>query len=188
MLSEIKMNKGKIYKLVCNQTNKIYYGSTTQTLMKRRDTHRQHYKRHLKGGCNYITAFEILKNDDFKIELVEDVLFTEKKELTARERHHIQNNECVNKVIPLRTDKEYYLDNKERLNQKGKEHYQNNKDQYRKNGKQWEINNPEKTKEIKKRYKDKIGIYTCLLCGRTCKDATYDIKRHNLTKIHLDSI
>lgn len=188
MSSELKMHKGKIYKLVCNQTNKIYYGSTTQTLGKRRDTHRQYYKKHLKTSCGYMTAFEILKNDDFKMELVEDVEFTDKNDLFTRERFYIQNNECVNKVIPLRTNQEYYLDHKEQHNQRGKEHYQNNKDQYRKNRKQWSINNPEKIKKIRKKYKDNIGIYTCLLCGRTCKDATYDIQRHNLTKIHLSSI
>jgi predicted GIY-YIG superfamily endonuclease len=38
-----------IYKLVCNKTQKVYYGSTINTLQKRKDNHRQHYKLFLKG-------------------------------------------------------------------------------------------------------------------------------------------
>jgi hypothetical protein len=36
-------------------------------------------------------------------------------ELNARERWWIENNECVNKYIPTRTDKEYYEAHKEKI-------------------------------------------------------------------------
>jgi len=181
------MINGKIYKLVCNQTNKVYYGSTTQTLMKRRDTHRQHYKRHINTGCDYITAFEILQNDDFKIELVEELDFNDKKELTSRERYHIQNNECVNKYIPSRTHKEYYLDNKEHCNQKSREDYQKNKEKYSELNKKWAIENIDKVRQHRKKYKSNLGVFICE-CGLSCKNSNWDIERHKNTKKHLSLI
>lgn len=181
--------KGKIYKLVCNKTNNVYYGSTTVSLMKRRDNHRQHYKRYLKGGGgSYLTSFDIIKDDDFIIELVEEIEFEDIKELRTRERYHIQNNICVNKVIPTRTDKEYYIDNKEHCNEMSRIDYQNNKEKYDALNKKWASDNRERSREIKKKYKSKIGIFNCLLCGGKCKDTTWDINRHNLTKLHLGSI
>jgi hypothetical protein len=181
------MNAGKIYKLICNKTNNVYYGSTSQSLMKRRDNHRQQYKQYLKGKCNFITSFEIIKDDDFIIELVESIEFNDKKELIARERYYIQNNDCVNKYIPSRTHKEYYIEHKEHFNQKGKEHYQNNKDQYRKNQKKWAIDHPDKVKQYRKKYKSSLGLFICE-CGLSCKNSKWDIERHKNTKKHLSLI
>ncbi len=49
-------------------------------------------------------------------------------ELQQRERFYIENNECVNKVIPLRTKKQYNENNKEKISDYNKEYYQDNKD------------------------------------------------------------
>ena len=65
-----------------------------------------------------MTSFEVVKYLTAKIELVEEISCDTKKELLARERHYIENNTCVNKVIPGRTYKEWRKDNREEINRK----------------------------------------------------------------------
>ena len=69
--------------------------------------HKYDYKRYLDEKYNYVTSFEILKNDDFKIELMEEIKCDDKKTMHERERFYIDNFECVNKIKPSRTKKEY---------------------------------------------------------------------------------
>jgi hypothetical protein len=52
-----------------------------------------------------------------------------KDQLRARERYYIENTECINKYIPNRTKREYYLDNKTELLKYHKEYYGLNKEQ-----------------------------------------------------------
>ncbi len=104
---------GKIYKLECNGL--VYYGSTIQTLQKRLIDHICHYNIYLRDNKHYLSSFDILKLEGYKIELVEDYPCSSKKELELREKYYITNFECVNKYIPKRTDKEYYQANKERV-------------------------------------------------------------------------
>ena len=109
---------GKIYKLVCNETDQIYIGSTTQTLSKRMGGHRADYKRYKAGKMNYITSFEILKHPSAKILLVRNAPCNSREELEAIEGSFIKNNECVNKIVPGRTPAEYRQENAESIKQK----------------------------------------------------------------------
>ena len=110
-----KLDKSKIYKIVDNTNDNIYIGSTCKTLKTRLTCHKCHYKMFLKGLYGNVTSFEIIKNRDYKIELLEDCNIKTKNELLARERFFIENNECLNKVIPGRTAKQYYREvNKEK--------------------------------------------------------------------------
>ena len=57
--------QGKIYKIECNVTRKVYIGSTCEpTLARRLTKHVTDYKRYLKGTSRYISSFKILENDD----------------------------------------------------------------------------------------------------------------------------
>jgi len=101
---------GKIYKLVCSETNKVYIGSTIGTLEHRLAKHKAP-----TNGC---------KSNDFinpTIHLIEDYSCNNKKELEIRERYYMENNICVNRNIPGRTkqehSKQYRLDNKEKIKQ-----------------------------------------------------------------------
>ena len=99
---------GKIYKIECNVTWKIYIGSTCQPLLSSRLTgHVRDYKRHLNGKFHNITSFKVLENDDYFIMLLESVNCNSNDELKARERFHIESIDCVNKCIPGRTVKEF---------------------------------------------------------------------------------
>jgi len=183
----MEYSTGKIYCLICNISGKKYYGSTISPLWKRLDDHKQGYKCNLKGLGSYVMSFDIIKNNDYKIELVEEVNCSSKEELLIREKFHIQNNECVNKIIPLRTKAEYYLNNKEKMNQKSKEDYQKNKEHYNEINKMWAKEHVEEVKIIKKKSKLKQkeihGTITCN-CGSVVKNFTWDINRHELTKKH----
>ena len=130
MLNEFrnKLVNGKIYKIVDNTNDNIYIGSTCQSLKTRLIEHKCHYKTFLKGLCNNTRSFDIIKNNDYEIKLLEACEVKTKLELKARERYFIKNNECVNKQIPTRTKKEWYIDNKEKVKEQTKAYRDANKD------------------------------------------------------------
>ena len=111
----IDYSKGKIYKIVCNTTGLIYVGSTIQKLCERLRGHRTDYKSYLKGKQHYTTSFDIIKNDNYEIILIENCPCNSKDELHREERKYIESIRCVNKVIPTRTNKEHYENNKDKM-------------------------------------------------------------------------
>ena len=143
---------GKIYKLVCNITNKIYYGSTTLKLYKRKVDHVSKYKRFLEKKTHYVTSFEIIQGGDFDIVLIENIKCEDKSQLHEREKFYIKNNECVNKNIPGRTVNEYYQDNKVLIHEQKKEYYEDNKEVIKEQIKEYRENNKDAIKEYKKEY------------------------------------
>ena len=116
---------GKIYTIRSYKTDEIYVGSTTQTLSKRMSKHRGNFKCYKNGTYNYVSSFEILKYDDAYIELVILNPCNSKTELDAVEGQYVRKMDCVNKIIPGRSRKEYYVDNREKI----KQYYTDNKDQ-----------------------------------------------------------
>ena len=97
----------KIYKIVSDSTDQVYYGSSTQKLSLRFSDHKASYKIWTKNKKKYTTSYEIIKHGDSKIILVEKFPCDDKDELRARERYHIENNNCINKHIPTRSKEEY---------------------------------------------------------------------------------
>ena len=91
---------GKVYKIVCNITGKVYVGSTTQTLSMRLTGHRKEYKRFKEGKRNNVSSFDIIQQGNYDIVLIENVSCESKEELHRQERHFIEFLECVNKCIP----------------------------------------------------------------------------------------
>ena len=90
---------GKIYKIECNVTGKVYIGSTCEpTLARRLAGHITNYKRYLNGKSNYVTSFKIFENGDYCIVLLEKYPCDTKDELLARERYYTNNIDCVNKI------------------------------------------------------------------------------------------
>ena len=156
-----KYENGKIYRLVCNITNKNYYGSTTQLLSKRLYDHKKNYIYYLKSNKKYLTSFEIIKEDNFDIVLVELFNCSCKMELEKRERFYIENNQCVNKYIPTRTQEEYKETNKYKENTK--KYREINKDKLKNNIKEYREANKEKINKQRKQHreatKDKIKEY-----------------------------
>lgn len=114
----------KIYKITSPNSNKIYIGSTCDDLNKRLTKHKGNYKTYLKGNYNYVTAFEILKNPNAQITLLENYPCKNEKELHEREKKWIEKYDCINKVIPTQTKEEY--NEKIKSGQKPKNNIQNN--------------------------------------------------------------
>ena len=114
---------GKIYKLICNTTNKVYIGSTTTTL-------KQRLRKHHTPSNNTMSK-QIIEGCNYEIILLENYPCNSKLELLKREGYFIDNNECINKVKPGRTKKDY-----------NKSYYEKNKEKY----KEWNKKNYEKRK------------------------------------------
>ena len=105
----------KLYRLISeNMPGTCYIGSTTRTLAQRKAEHVSRSKPHTK--TNHCTSKIIIDAGDYDIFLIEDFPCDRKEQLKARERFHIEANECVNKCLPGRTNVEYQ-----------KQHYQDNK-------------------------------------------------------------
>tara|TARA_R110000782_G_C14549428_1_gene384778 strand:- start:47 stop:496 length:450 start_codon:yes stop_codon:yes gene_type:complete len=93
-------SKGKIYKIIDNTNDKIYIGSTIQTLEARLIGHKSESKNNsVKNNSSKI----ILKNDDFDIELIENHPCNTKRELEIREQYFMDKLDCVNLQKAYRT-------------------------------------------------------------------------------------
>lgn len=121
-------SKGKIYCIRSFQTDDVYVGSTTQTLSQRLGKHKVSYKLYLKGKAKYVTAYKILKYDDYYIELITLYPCSCKAELEAEEGKFIREWDCVNKTIIGRTKKQWHFDNKDKKKEYDKQYYIDNKD------------------------------------------------------------
>ena len=151
-----KYQNSKIYKIVCNNSGRIYIGSTYLTLEERLKKHELDYKHYLIGKCKYphIRSFDIFKDKNYSIELIKNFPCKNRTELEReeglhqREAHYNDDIDCVNKVILGRTGKEYHKEwsenNKEKLKIYKKEYYENNKDYLRGKHKEWHKNNKER--------------------------------------------
>jgi hypothetical protein len=137
---------GKIYKIVCNTTGLTYYGSTCEpTLARRLAGHIGSYRKWKNGKkISNISSHQIFEIDDYVIVLVELFPCDSNMELHQRERYHIENNDCVNKVIPTRTREEYNLEHPNR----NIDYYAKNKDANR----AWFVENKVKVAEYKAAY------------------------------------
>jgi hypothetical protein len=144
----INYNNGKVYKIepICEyDEGDIYIGSTTkQYLSQRISKHRTNYNQY-KNGCikQYMTSFNLFDKygiENCQIVLLELVNVNSKAELYQREAHYIRTLKCVNKVIPLRTKKQYGKDNKEKIALRKKEYNEVNKERI----KQYNEDNKEK--------------------------------------------
>ena len=122
-----RYQNGKIYKLVCNITGKIYIGSTCKKLLSQRLAgHIDDFKRGNVNKRYKMSSFEIIEGNNYYIELIELVPCSSKDELIAREKFHIKNNDCVNihrnlnmmKYDKMEYYKEYYKYNEEKIKTK----------------------------------------------------------------------
>jgi hypothetical protein len=117
-----------IYKICCNKTNRCYIGSTTTKLNRRINKHKSDYKLFIEGKQNNkCSSIEILRENDYQIIILEEIEVLTLEELNERykiERKYIESNlNSVNKIIPSRTEKEYYQINREVKLQRQNDYY-----------------------------------------------------------------
>jgi len=126
---------------VSNNTGKQYIGSSCQKKLCSRLTG------HVRKG-NTCSSREIIEDGNYEIILIENFPCDSKDELHKRERYYIETLDCVNKVIPTRTQQEYYVANREQR----KEYCKNNKEQIVKKKQEYYENNRGKNIEQAKEY------------------------------------
>jgi len=106
--------KSKIYKIIDNTNGNIYIGSTTQPISRRLTKHKSDYKQYVGGKFGYVSSFEIIKNGDYKIEVMEEFTCNKLSELRDKEFEYIKNNKCVNQLNPNNENIErLYINNDE---------------------------------------------------------------------------
>lgn len=123
---------GKIYKLISDNTDKIYIGSTCSSLTLRLIKHKHNYNCFLKGKGSSVSSYPLLSLGNVKILLLEKFPCETKKQLNARERYFIEQHRdiCLNKTILTRTPKEYVEDHRDAITKYQKKY---NADYYQKN-------------------------------------------------------
>jgi hypothetical protein len=160
-----KYHSGKIYTIRSHKTDKYYIGSTCSPLYKRLYEHVKSKKyndldKHIRK--RYMTSQEILKYDDYYIELLENFKCENKDELFKREGELIRlhKDNLVNNKINGRSKIEYYNDNKDDILERHKNYYEDNKDDIlNRNKNYYEDNKDDILKRNKNYYKDnKIKI------------------------------
>ena len=125
----------RIYKITSNHTNKIYIGKTKQKYLSRRKRdHKCDFKRYNNGNFHYCSSFELLKYNDWKMELIIETEIDTDNEMTELEQYYInqfrndKNYEVVNVLNPRKRTKEekqeyhkrYREDNREKIKEKMK--------------------------------------------------------------------
>jgi len=154
---------GKIYKIVSDNTDNIYIGSTCSMLSKRISNHKNEYNQFLKGKHNNTSSSELIKLGNVDIILIENYPCESKEQLHARERYHIEQNKsiCVNKLLPIRNSKEYYQDNKEKMAEYKKEYTESNIEKIKERNKEYYQENKEIIAEKQRLYLKEIKC----VCG-----------------------
>jgi hypothetical protein len=178
-------SKAKIYKLVCNVTGEVYFGSTCVGLSQRLQKHKDCFR--YGGRCS---SKQIIERGNYNIILCQECPCENKEQLKAFERKWIEENECINVQLPGRTKKEWYEKNrieilkthkewhdehKGNLKDKKREYYEQNKIEILKKNKEW----LDQHEEQKKQYHKQRAC--CPTCGKEM--LKYGIKKH-LRNIH----
>jgi len=197
-----KYENGKIYKITCDKTDKIYIGATILKLNLRFNRHKTDYKNFKSGKdkkhTNSTLIFDASDNIyDTKIILIEKFPCNSKEELQKREFEIITNTKnCVNCYNGKWVyDKKYQKEHKKEYSENYRKVNKNKIKEYNKKySKEYNKVNKNKIKEYNKEYskkhrqankqiiseKRKIKI-TCE-CGSTLRKDVY--LRHCKSKKH----
>ena len=156
----VNYENGKIYKIIDNTNGNIYIGSTAEKYLSTRlAKHKNHYKRYLnKIDKTYYTSYEILKNNNFNIELIENYKCNDIYELKKKEAEYIKNIPCVNSQIPCRTKKEWNKNNEKKIKEWNKNYRETNNEYFKDYKKIYYNDN--KT-EILKKLNEKVKCEFC---------------------------
>ena len=179
------MNRGFTY-YIKDKSNKdlVYYGSSeSPTLEYRMKYHLNNFNRWKKNNDNgYCSSFKVLELSNYEYDIIKVVYYDTKYDLRQHERLLIEGQVCVNMVIPNRTGKEWYVDNKE----KKKQYHIDNQEKI----KQYHIDNKEKQNERSKQYRivNREKLKQKITCECGCVILKRTMERHRKTKKHIKLI
>ena len=171
-------SNGIIYKICCRDTDikEIYIGSTTNYRRRKHQHKRTCNNPNVKNYNLYVYQF-IRNNGGFEnwdMVEVEKYEAKDRRVLHKRERYWIEELKAsLNKIIPTRTKKEYYNDNKEKLNEYYKEYREQNKDKIKIRDKKYQMENKQKIK-IKDKEKYQRNKEAILLRAKKYREQNRD--------------
>ena len=167
---------GKIYCIRNTIDDNIYVGSTCQPLSKRMAKHRGCMNEIRRNTKLYIKMRDI-GVDKFYIELIEECPCDNLEQLLRREGHFIREVATLNHKIAGRTEKEnskeYYIKNKEHLDDTNKTYRESHPDEFKEYRRKWYEHN-----------RDRLLTSSKCGCGSSYI-ASYE-ERHKQTKQHQD--
>jgi len=106
----VNYDNGKIYKIVSENCDNIYIGSTAESrLCRRLQKHLSNYRDYLKGNSKrYYKSYDIFNQGNYKIVLIENYPCKNKDELRMREQYWLDNiHNKVNQNKAMVNKKEY---------------------------------------------------------------------------------
>jgi group I intron endonuclease len=167
MRQPLDYKNGKIYVIRNHINDKVYVGSTTQSLSKRWGEHKKSYKMMKERSRKIYQAIMEYGIDRFYIELVENYPCENIEQLRAREGFCIRQFDSFkngyNCQIEGRTDKEYYEENKDKIKAYHQEYQKENKDKIKAYNQEYQKENKDKIKayhqEYQKENKESIKEY-----------------------------
>jgi len=123
-------NNAKVYMMVpiCeHEPNEIYISSTRYKYLSQSLANYKNELKHVEKGTKKESVvhalFKKYGEDNIQFILLENVECTSIDGLKARVAHYIYSMDCLNKRIPLRTNKQYIEDNKEKIKERNEEKY-----------------------------------------------------------------
>jgi hypothetical protein len=192
----VKYEKSSIYKICCKNVNikGEYVGSTTN--LQRRKTQHKTVCNNENNKDYYMTVYSYIRDnggwENFDLIEVEKFNATDKNHLHTRERYWIELLKSeLNCQIPLRTIKEWHIDNREYVSEQQKKYNYDNREHIAENKKKYSEENKEKIskqrkkyreenkEKLKEQYKEKV---TCE-CGSECTKS--GLSRHKKTLKHI---
>lgn len=193
-MTENKYSNGKIYKVVDNAYTKCYIGSTIEPLCKRMAKHRRDYNLYKQGKKLFYTIYSLFDEygtENCKIELLEAYPCNNIEELHKHEGEHIKYNDCLNKRVEGRTDKDRRLAKPETYKAIAKRYQESHKEQIATYAKDYSARNSEIIKEKKRLYdlanRDiRLELIKCDCCpGRYVRQ---NKRRHERTVLHQEAL
>jgi hypothetical protein len=162
----IDYSKTIIYKIVCNDLKvaDCYVGQTTD-FKTRKNKHKSKCNNEKTKEYNCKVYKTIRDNgnwNNWEMIEIEKYPCNDANEARKRERYWLEELKAnLNCDVPGRTQKEYYLDNKDKISEQKKEYYEDNKDKVKEQKKNYYEKNKDKKKEYDKEYqkknKDKVN-------------------------------
>lgn len=185
-MADNKYANGKIYKLVSKnlEHTEFYVGSTITELRKRL------YK-HKHDAVKYPTYkvydyFNKVGWNNVSIILIENHPCNNVDELKRRERFWIEKDKpTLNMTIPLRTDQEYYQDNKEKIKERVRQYVEENKEKVKQRRKEYTEKHKEQNRQrAKEHYEKNKTVNVECECG--CVVRKRWLKEHKKSKQHTE--
>lgn len=137
-----KYQRGKVYAIICRKTGRRYIGSTCEPTLARRLAEHVQKCNIWKEGMRRYTSFDIIKDGDYFIVLLESYPCNSRDELRMCEQKHIDSCECVNQVKAFQSKEEkkaydkqycveYNIKNQEQISMRKKNDYDKNPQEMR---------------------------------------------------------